>query len=233
MKLLTTPWEFDGLLFGETETIRFEVGLAETPGELTACFKIRYDTFCVNRGGREPQFPAEDYPDALERGPEDDYAYNLLAVMVKSGVRTPVGTLRLIPCEKGYYIEGSDFGGTPFELPSEHQGEPVTPETTFEVGRWSGRVRHGVLVSMLLAEGALALSKELGRTHWVCIIGVGAVANIRADGWPFNTLIPGTTIYLGKPREACIIPLGDYTLPCRKLTPVMAPTRIREPISDG
>lgn len=217
---LIPAWVFGG--------VRFEVRMARTAIDKETCYRLRYDYFCLAHDGDVPQFDASAYPDGLESDEFDDRSIQLLAEMVTDEGRSPVGTFRLIPCELGYYIEGADFGGIPFNLPKEHDGLPVTAETTFEAGRWCGKAiqlpddGRRVLVSMMLAEAGLEISKQLGRTHWVCGLKLKVTKGIIADGWPVSQIVSGISMRWNSPVEAVIIPLGRYDLKCRRIVPATA-----------
>lgn len=219
MDPIVAPWEFPGA--------RFEVMLATTREQLEKCFRLRFKTFCApDTPGDRVRFPPENYPDGLETDEYDNHALHLLGEMVTAAGRVPVATFRLIKCELGYFMEGKEFGGVTFVLPNTHEGHPVRPETTFEASRWAGHAYTlpdgtRVLVSMLLAEAALALSAAVGRTHWICGIDHVAVKNLRRDGWPMHQVIPGVFEYYNDLSEVCIIPLiGGSKFYCRRTTPV-------------
>ncbi|MFH1766927.1 MAG: hypothetical protein ABH826_02440 [Patescibacteria group bacterium] len=219
MRLIIPAWEFGD--------IRFEAGLIETEEELLELCKLRYIAFCQpSYPGDVPRLRAEDYPDGIERGPEDDYSYNVVAIKVEIGKRDIIGGFRFIPCEQHFFIEGTQFGGEIIHLPEEHNGESVTPETTFEASRWWGHPyqlppqgKESVLISMLLAEGGQQLSRELGRKHWFCAIDSSVAKFAKADGWQIDPIINGVHQYLNRPTQVCIIPLGSYNNKCRRTIP--------------
>lgn len=228
MRKIIPPWDFGSL--------RLEAVLADTPELQDLCFRLRYFTFCEpQHPGDKVRFRPEDNPGERETDEYDQYSYHILINAVENGVSRPVGTFRLIRCEEGFFMEHENFSGTPFEMPAEHLGVPVLPEKTLEAGRWSGHAldlpgrTDKALISMMLAKSALALSKQLGRTQWICGIDHISATRLRMLGWPLDRLIPGVHDYYGDEAEVCIIPLGNYDMPCARTTTSPAPARFLKP----
>ncbi len=202
----------------------FRVGVVDSEEERKACYRLRYNSYCLsNHALDHNRFDPKNYPEGLEMSAEDPYSHLFLATKTVDGVSTPVGTFRLIPCDLGFYVENTQFGPETIRLPERHRGELVSPQTTFEAGRWVGhwestpKGERRVLVSMMLLEAGMRLTQELGRTHWFCVIDEVSAGRLRYEGWILDQLIPGVHTYLTVASEACLMPMLTYGFNCPRL----------------
>lgn len=182
--------------------------------DLTASQRMRFDEYVERLG----QIDASACPSGLESDDWDQYAVQLIAKMD----RTPIGSFRLIPCNKPYLLSEACFNGRQFVLPEVHPKSRriINPEETVEASRWVGRAvklddNTSVLTSMLLLQEGIRYSLENGIKFWICAIGVQQVANLRADGWPFIDIVPGAPHeYHGAQVAVCILEVREYF--CRR-----------------
>jgi len=175
--------------------------------------------FCLTTKPKETlRYPPENFPDQLEHGKEDKYSAGILLYVTENSKRRLIGGLRLIPCEKGYFIEGDKFNGEIIKLPETHRGFPVQASKTFEAGRLTGylyqlpsKTQYAV-TSTMLNEAGILYTLEVGRDYWVCVINHHVAERGRSEGWLFDSLIEGVCKFHNTWSEACIIPLRLMTL---------------------
>lgn len=188
----------------------YQVGLVSTDQERDQCYRLRFQTFCIDI----PRLPPENYPDGLEHDEYDRHSWNFIAVDTTRPDKA-IGAFRLIRCKHGSLMMESRFSGQPFKLPTEFMGEPVRPETTVEAARWIGPARgtakKGVIVkvSKMLLEAGLKISLRESITHWICAIDPKPLAHLIKDGWPFEEMLPGTFTHYNETVKVCILNLHD------------------------
>ena len=240
MKQLIDPFDYGGAMFRvglvrprKTSTRNvyrayeavdvpdFETGLRD---EFDACVELRFDSYCKAKHPLDnKRFDPGQFPDKREVSPEDDHSHHFLATKEVNGILQPVGTFRLIPCDMGFYVQDTKFGGKVIRLPDQHNGRPVSLATTYEAGRWVGHWttapegRRKVLLSMMLLEAGMRFTQAQGRAHWFCVIDEVNAGRLRHTGWILNQLIPGVHDYLTVPSEACLMPMETYSFPCPRL----------------
>lgn len=142
----------------------FVVELADTPDALTEAMRLRYQVYCMERGFEAGQ-------DGLERDDFDDQARHVLVRARNSG--RPVGTVRLVRGSNGR--NGPRY---PMQLAADLPRLRQLPATrTAEVSRFaiSKSVRSECagafgLLRLCLLRGIVALSGELGLTHWCALM---------------------------------------------------------------
>jgi len=201
MEVLVEEW-VDG--------VTYQIGLAETQDERDQCYRLRFETFCLNN----PRLPTDAYPDGLERDRHDDYSWHFMAVRSDEPKKV-IGTFRLIDCSHGCLLMDNKIDGQPFELPDSFMGEAVSPATTVEAARWIGPARgtakKGVIVkvSKMLLEAGLKVSCREGKAHWICAIDPKPLDHLVQDGWPFKELLPGVHTYYHDKVKVCILSLSD------------------------
>ena len=207
-------WEVDGIVFFAAVLTMDE--------EVRQAGALRYKVFV---DVEVPRLPPENYLDGVEFDQYDPTSIHIGAWVETGGGALFIGYVRLMPCDVGYFLGHAVFDGVPFELPRVHEGRPVLPALTAEVSRLVAfpfdlsRLVPGsgkrVLVSMLLFEALLAVSKRRGYKHWVYGAVVEKVDHMRDDGWPFVKLIPDR-IYYSELSEVGILALNDYNYRCRR-----------------
>lgn len=224
MSRVLKSWKYEGVLF--------EAVLAETRQEFTDWYNLRFRVFCLTTKPKEiSRYPPENFPDQLEHGKEDEYSSGILLYATENGVRKLVGGLRLIPCEKGYFIEGDSFNGQIITLPESHRGFPVRANKTFEASRLTGYLyqlpskTNYAVISTMLNEAGILYTLEVGREYWVCVINHHVAERGRSEGWLFDPLIEGVSKFHNTWSEACIIPLKLMSL---KTVPVYSVDDLRE-----
>ena len=163
-------------------TSRFELVFPRSPGQLDDVFRLRYQVYCLERGFE----PARN---GRESDRFDPFARH--ALVRDRASHQPVGTVRLVPPAPGDIL-------LPF--PINKVCDPallrhLPPRRTAEISRFalskSYRTDRGVTGSLLrlfLMRGVIALSSELGLTHWCALMEPCLMRLLRATSIHFQPL---------------------------------------------
>jgi len=163
-------------------TSRFELVFPRSPGQLDDVFRLRYQVYCLERGFE----PARN---GRESDRFDRFARH--ALVRDRANHAPVGTVRLVAPASGDSL---------FLLPINKVCEPslfrhLPLPRTAEISRFalskSYRADRGVTASLLrlfLMRGVIALSAELGLTHWCALMEPCLMRLLRATSIHFQPL---------------------------------------------
>ncbi len=163
-------------------TSRFELVFPRSPDQLDDVFRLRYQVYCLERGFE----PARN---GRESDRFDPFARH--ALVRDRASHQPVGTVRLVPPAPGdillpFPINKACDPALLRHLPLAHTAEI----SRFALSK-SYRTDHGVTGSLLrlfLMRGVIALSGELGLTHWCALMEPCLMRLLRATSIHFQPL---------------------------------------------
>ena len=159
---------------------RFELVHADSPTLLDDVHQLRYQVYCLERGFE----PAKD---GRESDPAD--AFSIHALVRERATGQAVGTVRLIAPG----LAGGEARMPLCEITGSAPWRHLPRAATGEISRFalSKRVRaeHGVsdsLLRLFLMRGVVALSGQLGLTHWCALMEPCLLRLLRASGISFQ-----------------------------------------------
>ncbi len=165
-------------------TSRFELVFPRSPDQLDDVFRLRYQVYCLERGFE----PARN---GRESDRFDPFARH--ALVRDRASHQPVGTVRLVPPAPGDSL-------LPF--PINKVCDPgllrhLPRARTAEISRFAlsknyrtDRGVTGLLLRLFLMRGVIALSGELGLTHWCALMEPCLMRLLRASSIHFQTRGP-------------------------------------------
>jgi N-acyl amino acid synthase of PEP-CTERM/exosortase system len=160
----------------------FDVVVADTPELRSEAYRLRYQVYCIERG-------YEPGSDGIEKDEHDDYAGNVLLIHRASD--TVVGTVRVVPLLRN---PGCEFPMLKACQPDLLRHLPM--RTTGEVSRFAISklrrlsCRDHTLVRLGLMQGIVALSEEMGLTHWCAIMEPFLLRLLQMNAIYFSPLGP-------------------------------------------
>jgi N-acyl-L-homoserine lactone synthetase len=161
---------------------RFELVHADTPALLDDVFRLRYQVYCLERGFEPAQGGREtDLADA----------FSAHALVREQSTGRAIGTVRLIaPAIAG---SGSSARMPIWGITGPAAWHHLPRAETAEISRFAlskrVRVESGVSDSMLrllLMRGVVALSGQLGLTHWCALLEPSLLRLLRPSGISFQ-----------------------------------------------
>ena len=179
---------------------RFTVQVANTPGLVREAHRLRYQVYCVEN----------DYLDAdgLEVDEFDLHSHHV--IMRDNVTGEVVGTVRLVLWQQG--MPEASFPIQQVTLASLRHYVPL--RTTAEVSRFAvSKARRDLvgvkagLLRLVLVQGLVRLSAELGISHWVAVMEPGLLRLLKGSSIHFNPI--GKPIEYHGLRQCCYAKIDE------------------------